>query len=443
MRRMAAATIVVALLAAAVGAGFLFDVDDSTSDGVQSVYATALGSASRCPPRSGAFSEPGGNDSVDAIASDVERLRDLGFSSEPEIDFLSEDELAEHVADSARAELNEDTAEVEMDALKLIGLVPDDFDIDDLISGASQQVLGLYDPKQRELLVGNSGSFDPLGQLTIAHELSHALTDEVLGFPDLRFSPEKADEQLAQRALIEGDATLLMQHYGLVEFPDDLEEALGGSGSPAQQSAYAELPHYVQRSFAFPYQEGFFFACELYARGGWRAVDDAYRSPPTSTLEILFPDLYGEFDPTTPAEPNDPPDGWDKVEEVAVGAVDLQWMFEAPGGNFSGGVAEAARQVSRWRGGLLHIWQQDEALTVAMSIVEGQDLTGGDSLSLCDRLIRWYSESQPDATFLPSAGTKAAWTLDDHAVAVDCEGDQTRFVAAPDLDTAVHVAEFR
>jgi hypothetical protein len=329
-----------------------------------------------------------------------------------------------------------------MEALELIGLVPEDFDVEDFIEGASQQVLGLYEPEEEQLLVGNSGSFDPLGQLTIAHELDHALTDQVLGFPDLRWKPERADEQLAQRALIEGDATLLMQHYGIVEFPSGLEEALTGSGTRAQQRAYDELPHYIQRALAFPYQEGFFFACELYAEGGWRAIDEAYRSPPASSLEVVFPDLYGEVEPETPADPNAPAEEWEAIESVALGAVDLQWMFEAPGGEFSGNVAEAARQVTRWRGGLLHIWQQDDELIVAMSIVEGPDLTGSKTLSICDRLIRWYSESNPDARFRAGEGTKAAWTRGSQGAAVDCEGEQTRFVVAPDLSTALEVASF-
>jgi hypothetical protein len=78
-----------------------------------------------------------------------------------------------------------------------------------------------------------------------------------------------------------------------------------------------------------------------------------------------------------------------------------------------------------------------------MSIVEGEDLAGGGSLSICDRLIRWYSESDPEASFLAREGPKAAWTFDGGAAAVDCAADQTRFVVAPDLPTAVRVAEFR
>ena len=427
-------------------AGFLLDVEEvaprspqgsGDGRGVQSVYASAFSGAALCQPDAGAFSEPGGSESVDAIADDVERLRSLRFESEPEVEIMAPDELEAYVAEASREELDEETAAIEIQALQQIGVIPEGFDIDDFIAGSSEQVLGLYDPVDKTLRVADSGELDPLAQLTVAHELDHAVTDEVLGFPDLRFAPGKADEQLAQRALIEGDATLLMQHYGLVEFPTELEQILTESDDPDQQQSYAELPHYLQRAFAFPYQEGSLFVCRLYARSGWDAVDDAYSSLPSSTLEILFPDLYGKVEPEDPDAPNDPGADWDLVETAALGATDLQWMFEAPGGEFTGSFPEAARQVSRWRGGRLHLWTRGEDLIVAMSIVKGRDLTGSDSTTICDRMIRWYAESDPEATFLIDQGVKGAWTGDGVATAIDCEGDQTRFVSGPDLDTAL------
>lgn len=451
MRRAAALLLVLVLLGAAASAGFLFDVEveDRPSQRTdqrktyQSVYASGLVGGALCRPEVDELSERINGDSVEAIAADVERLRDLTFTSEPEVEFLTPDELEDHVAESSRKELDDATAEIETQALQQIGLIPEDFDIEDFIEGASQQVLGLYDPRDERLLVGNSGSLDPQGRLTIAHELDHALTDQVLGFPDLRFDPEQADAQLAERALIEGDATLLMAHYGLIAFPDDLQEILGGSATPEQQREYDELPHYLRRALAFPYQEGFLFTCDIYTRGGWSVIDDAYESPPASTLEILFPDLYGKLEPEAPAELDAPEGDWELVEVAALGAADLQWMFESPGGVAAGNPAEAAQQVSRWRGGRFHIWQRADELTVAMAIVEGRDLSGGDSSSICDLLIEWYAASEPDATFTVDEGTKGAWTHEDVATAVDCRGRQTRFVSAPDMETALHVAEFR
>ena len=439
------------LFGAAASAGFLFDVEKVTSrshqgsedgQGLQSVYATAISGAVGCRPDADAFSEPGGSESVESIADDVEKLRGLRFESEPEVEFMTPDELEAHVTEASREELDEETAEVEVQALQQIGVIPEGFDVDDFIEGSAEQVLGLYDPIEKELLVADSGEFDPRAQLTIAHELDHAVTDEILGFPDLRFVPGKADEQLAQRALIEGDATLLMQHYGLVEFPDELQEILAGSATPEQQESYRELPHYLQRAFAFPYQEGSLFACELYGRNGWDTIDDAYSSLPSSTLEILFPDLYGKVEPEEPDAPNDPDTDWNFIETAALGAVDLQWMFEAPGGELTGTFPEAARQVSRWRGGRLHIWQRGEDLIVAMSIVEGRDLTGSDASSICDRLIRWYADSDPEATFSLDKNVKGAWSGDGVGTVIDCEGDQTRFVSAPDLRTALRVGRF-
>lgn len=462
-RRLAAVVTVVCLIALAVTAPALFGgsspdgrndggergsrggsggSDGALEDGEPSLYSPAFAAAAGCRPAPVAASEPGGAESVELIAEEVERLRDLEFEDDPPVTFLTQEALAAHVADLSREELADDEVEAEVDALKRLRLVPDDFDIDAFIDSTAQQVLGLYDPQTQELLVGSSGALDAIEQITVAHELDHALTDQAFGLPDLRWDADRADAQSAERALIEGDATLLMQHYGILEFPDRIQEVLGGSATEAQRRDFQNLPYILRRSLAFPYQEGFLFTCALYSGKGWRAVNRAYDSPPESTLEIVFPGLYGEIEPEIPDDPRPPGRGWDKAHSAALGAVDLQWMFEAPAGRFTGNVAEEARQVSRWRGGRFHVWQQDEEIVVALSIVEDDHLAEGDSPSICNRLIQWYSASVPEADFAVDEDVRGVWSSEGEAAAVDCEGNQTRFVAAPELRTAVRVARF-
>jgi hypothetical protein len=248
---------------------------------------------------------------------------------------------------------------------------------------------------------------------------------------------------MAERSLIEGDATLLMQHYAFTEFPDDVEEALTGSATPEQQQQAAALPYLLKRSFSFPYNEGYLFACALYARGGWSAVDRAYEDPPRSTLEILYPDLYGKIDPELPRPPGSPGSGWTKASTFQLGAADLQWMFEAPGGESGGTISEAARQVSRWRGGRFHVWTRGEEVALAMSVVEGRDLSGGAPLTICHRLVRWYAESFPDAGFVDGEGAEGAWENDGDVALIECEKRQTRLVVAPDMVGAQRIARLK
>ena len=86
----------------------------------------------------------------------------------------------------------------------------------DLLDSA---VAGYYDPETEELVVATNSSDTPLSatdQVTLAHELIHALTDARLGFPDSIDDP-RADPERARalQALIEGDATLGMQQFSL------------------------------------------------------------------------------------------------------------------------------------------------------------------------------------------------------------------------------------
>lgn len=453
-RRAAAITLVVVLLAVVVSSPFLFDAEEEPTrerdgaggrervDGEPSVYMNIALASSSCLPAAGPSSGSGGSSSVRGIADDVERLRGLEFEVMPEVEFMTPAALTNYVGDVAEEELAEADMDVQIAALEKLGLVPKDFELEEFIENTSTQVLGLYEPDSKRLLVGGSGSLEPLDQLTVAHELDHALTDEVLGFPELKWQAARSDAQLAERALIEGDATLLMQHYGMVEFPDDLQDLLTEGAGSEEIRAYENLPHLLRRSLSFPYLEGYLFSCQLHAEGGWKAIDRAYEEPPVSTLEILYPGLYGEVEPQEPRQPRSPGVGWTRAYSAALGAADLQWMFEAPGGKVSSTFADAARQVSRWRGGRFHIWERGEDLVVLMAIVEGSDLSRSDVPSICHRLVQWYTAARPQAAFIDGRGASGAWRSDGDVAAVYCDGDQTRLVIAPSLDTALRVARF-
>ena len=73
--------------------------------------------------------------------------------------------------------------------------------------------------KTGELVVATSDSDQPLpaiDQITLAHEMIHALTDATLGIPEAIEDPAADPEIIrAEQALIEGDATLGMQQFSL------------------------------------------------------------------------------------------------------------------------------------------------------------------------------------------------------------------------------------
>jgi hypothetical protein len=175
------------------------------------------------------------------------------------------------------------------------------------------QLAAFYDPHAKELVVatkavgaGGAGARlvttvtgrDVLGELVVAHELTHALQDQHWGLPD-EAEPATAsntDRLLARRALLEGDATWASFATVTGGTLDDATRARvlhQMSGLPAQlASALPDVPELLRDSLAFQYQGGTIFVDRLLARGGWAAVDRAQADPPVSTEQVLHPERY-------------------------------------------------------------------------------------------------------------------------------------------------------
>ena len=242
---------------------------------------------------------------LDAITAKVERLRELRFSREPDLELLPVDELDRRLAKEVAEDYRPADSLDEERALKLVGAIPRGADLYELRTGGLEgQVAGLYLPETKELLVAegeNPGAFE---RIALAHELEHALTDERLGIPlPDDADPAVTDPLIASQALVEGSASLLTEFYAVkhIGLGDLLD--LGGSADIAQSSQdLARLPYFLQRELLWAYTAGARFACALYKRGGWKAVDRAYADPPAATDQIMFPERYGET-PEDPARP--------------------------------------------------------------------------------------------------------------------------------------------
>ncbi|MGH2765220.1 MAG: hypothetical protein ACRDKA_04815 [Actinomycetota bacterium] len=375
---------------------------------------------------------------VTEISEAVEDLRELEFSQTVDPRFVPPEEIAGRVQELFLEEYTEVAGDVEGRVLTALGAVPPGTDLRALRSEAlGAQVAGFYDPQSGELVVRQAGA--ELGvndRVVLAHELDHALTDQALGLPlpdDLRSGREDAD--LAAAALAEGDATVLMQRYAAtLPFQEQLGSLDPGSLIDAiqAQADLAELPPYLQAEALFPYQEGLEFVCDLYADGGWEAVNNAYRDPPDSSVEILAPELYREgFEPSDPTDPGRLDRPWRLTARMQLGAAPLLWLFQAPGGD-DGRSLEGAREAAEaWTGGEMHLWTRgaDTAVGIVLSERPGQDL-------LCLAVQEWYGSSvegdrergTPDGAFLADG--------DRQDVVIECAPDEIRFGIAPDLRTA-------
>ena len=196
--------------------------------------------------------------------------------------------------------LNDQMTPAEMHATELslrkFGLASNDFEYRSfMIKLLTEQVAGYYDPKAQEFYLADW--LDLEGQKPVmAHELTHALQDQHFNLRRFEKWPHgESDAELAVHSLVEGDATLAMMIY-MAKNP---LVALAFSRSLTTGVAteqYDQAPRAMRESLIFPYREGSEWATQLYKRGGWTMVSNAFTKLPLSTEQILHAEKYLKYE---------------------------------------------------------------------------------------------------------------------------------------------------
>jgi hypothetical protein len=333
--------------------------------------------------------------SLRAVAREVERLRRLRFRTLPRPRYARRAQMERRI----RRELDRyPSAELAADsrALATLGAVPRGTNLKALIRRTLPgQIAGFYDPTTRELVVGSDAEkrLDAVERLTLAHELEHALADQRLGLPrfleDQRVPDGREDVELAALSLIEGDATLLTEAFASEHL--SLADAFRSIGPAlAAERELEELPHYLRANTIFPYGDGLSFVCSVFERGGWKAVDRAYRRPPTTSAQVMFPERYFARERAAdPPDPRPPGRGWEVVDEQAFGAANLLWLFEAPGGDTDRKLSDARERAEAWAGGELRVFGRGGKTAVGLTLVER-----GRERDLCASMRAWLRAAQ-------------------------------------------------
>ena len=182
--------------------------------------------------------------------------------------------------------------EISRKLLVVLGLLSPDADLHGtLVDLYAENVAGLYNRVDKKMYVVGQPVFGPSAKTTLAHEFTHALQDQHFDLGVVHQAGETdGDHSLAVSALIEGDATLTMVLYARTYLtPSELIELqIAESG----ESSIERMPLVVRDEVLFPYNEGTLFAFELWQRGGFEALNAAFRDPPRSTEQIIHPAKY-------------------------------------------------------------------------------------------------------------------------------------------------------
>jgi hypothetical protein len=237
---------------------------------------------------------------LSAALAYVSEIRNLAAKSEVKGRLISKPEIERYLTQELDEQTPKDMLQATDAILYGFGTVDAGFDYRaSLLSLMTSQLLGFYDPKQKTFFVEGALSGDE-ADVTLWHELVHALQDQHYDLSHLSdYETDAGDRQSAVHALAEGDATSAMLDAMLkpggsnaLQVPEGLFQAQTLLGSAATTA-----PPVLVRSLIAPYVDGLLFTNDLRRRGGFAAVDDAWRSPPVSTEQLLHPDKFRAHEP--------------------------------------------------------------------------------------------------------------------------------------------------
>jgi hypothetical protein len=318
-------TVALVLLAILLGAGFALDSDESK------------------PKPKPAAALP-----IATLEARVEAIRQLRFRTLPKPAEVSAKQAQRDGLEDLDRSYPAERRHADEEVLKLLGLLPASTDLRKVSATIfGQGVAGYYDPRTKRLRIvkGAQTSNRVLNEITLAHELTHALEDQRFKL-DLE-SSSSDDAGLANLALVEGSATAVMFTYAERHFSP--EQTLGGLFSSLGQDT-GDLPPFIEAQLVFPYVQGQAFIQSLYETGGgsWSLINSAYRfRPPASTEQIMHPDKYLQVEqPDHVTLHVNPGPGWARVRSGTWG----EWATGQLIGN-----SDAAED---WGGDRYELWRR-------------------------------------------------------------------------------------
>lgn len=259
----------------------------------------------------------------------VEKIRGLEFQRDVKINVMGRSEFRRYLEERMIADLPEGYLETYQKAYAALGLIPRDYDLEEgLLSLLEQGVAGLYDDKEEALYVFEDVPLDGNTEMTLAHELCHALEDQHFDLTkhlEAVQELDNEDREFAIRGLVEGSATALMYRY-LTEAGINPMQLLSGQlelAGSAMSGMPDDVPLVILRDLSLAYTTGMTWAnAQLRKRGRWKNIDRAFDDPPISSEQILHPAKYGKDLPVVIEVPDLGElagEGWNQIWENTLG----------------------------------------------------------------------------------------------------------------------------
>ncbi|QEH33993.1 hypothetical protein OJF2_25260 [Aquisphaera giovannonii] len=371
-------------------------------------------------------------------------LRHIPFKHEVKRDVTRREAMKDMLLKEFEEDMTPEEFRTNELAMKAFGLIPRETDLKAMIVQVySEEVAAFYDPKTKtmhlieepeevrkaqpsflERLFGKRGGFDKDENKTvIAHELTHALADQHYDLQKLHKDAKNDDDRaMAVSSLIEGEATLAMIGAQMEDWDGtrtpklpaaDLDRTMTFLGPFMSMmgggKSLKSAPPIISETLIFPYLRGMVFCAWLANKGGWKAIDDAYRNPPASTEQILHPEKFlGKPDLPTVIDLGkvDPGPPWKEIGRNVLGELQTAIMLGRQGSKAAAG----------WDGDRYAIFEGpgDKLALVWFSTWDSPE----EAREFAEAYVRYQTKRQGKKGFQPETIPAALWRCQDDSCQV-------------------------
>jgi hypothetical protein len=259
--------------------------------------------------------------------------------------------------------------------------------------------------------------------VTVSHELVHALQDQYFSLDSLRKIKRRNDRQVAAQAVMEGQATLeqLASMLGggtaVANLPggwDRVREVI--RSSQGSMPVFAGAPMIIQETLLFPYLSGAEFMKNFKEKSGGKLP---YDDMPTSTEQVMHEDRFflNRDEPTTITLPA--PAGGSDVYENDMGEFEVRlFLFQHLKDRDA-----AFRGAAGWDGDRYVSYNTPRGDAVAWLSVWDTSVDAAEFFDLLDTaLLKRFPDLRPGA----STGDRRMYTVNGRTLAVSAVEVQGR-----------------
>jgi hypothetical protein len=395
----------------------------------------------------------------------VESVRRLEFEETVPVTVLTREEFRAEQDNRTLPERRKLFDNVKFEALFMINESTDSIGIQNDNSGAA--VGGYYSPEQNEIVVVSENVDSPqLDELTLAHELTHALQDQ-------RYNLSSFDQSTRERhnaidGIVEGDANYV-QHLYEQRCADEWEGECLADQPGGESGSDGGLANYGTYILKFhPYSDGPPFVKSIRDVQGWEGVNAVYENPPASTEQIIYPEMYPDERPRELAVDDRTGDGWERLrmderpEYAELGEAGLFSMFMYPAYETGGTVQIVPAQdffntdangdlddidplnydhayTDGWDGDRMAVYTNDGATGYVWKLAWDSEADAAEFLEGYRKLLSYRNASEVE-------GHENTWLIDEvddysGAYYLQQDGDTVVIVRAPSVDELPAVRE--